>query len=224
MTNDGERTTSGAESGLPLAYRRAVARWGEPVGIEQARRRWADLVASAEQGRVTLIRHEDRDVWAALIPVRDLTEAVDRLPVWSLRDARPKLGELVDAAQGSWRTGSPATAQVLARHRRPVAALVAALDLEMRADLGQRLDVDTALRDGATITLTYHPDQPGRVGEHGDLISEPEPGGFMAIANDDDGAQLGCGFGTTAIAALLSLYRPGQSSDLPAELYDEAPF
>jgi hypothetical protein len=88
------------------------------------RQQWAELVAAADAGTITLIPHGDRGVWAALVPVRDLTEPVDRLPVWSLRDARPKLGDLVAAAHGQWQASSPPTPQVLTRHRRPVAALV----------------------------------------------------------------------------------------------------
>lgn len=210
---------------LPLRYRRAAARWGEPVGIEEARLRWAQLVAAAEAGTVTLIQHSDRGNWVVLIPLDHLATPVEALPVWSLREARPKLGELVAAAHGNWKLGERPAPQVLTRHRRPVAALMHAMDLEARTDRGDRLDVDAVLRNGATITLTYHPDQPGRVGEHGTVVVEPEPGGFMAVVRDERDADAGFGYGTTAIEALLGLYQPRGASTLPAELYDsEAPF
>ncbi|HEY6793463.1 MAG TPA: type II toxin-antitoxin system Phd/YefM family antitoxin [Kineosporiaceae bacterium] len=208
---------------LPTVYRRAVARWGEPLGIEDARQRWADLVTAAEAGTITLIRRGDRDDWVALVPIQDLTEPVDQLPVWSLRDARPKLGHLVVAATGQWQTSSPPTPQVLTRRGRPVAALVAAMHLARQVDLGERLAADAVLMDGATITLTYHPDQPGSINEDDDVVNEPEPGGFMALATDDAGNNIGVGYGATAVEALLGLYQPRQHGDLPAELYDAEP-
>lgn len=214
------------ERALPSVYRRAIARWGQPLGIQQARGRWAELVVAAEAGTITLIAREDERSnqepgdWVALVPTRELTVPLEEFPLWSLREARPKLGELISAA-GSWLRGP--VPQVLTRHRRPVAALVAAIDLSFRADHGTRLDLDTTLRQGATVTVRYDPGTPGWVSEDGDG-DPPEPGAFLAIAHDTDGAQVGRGVGDTAIEALLGLYQPRVSTELPADLYDEPPF
>lgn len=217
---------------LPMAYRRAVACWGQPVGIEAARRQWAKLVTLAEEGTITLIGRDERGTegeWAALVPVRELTQPLDGLPMWTAREARAKLGALVSAAIGSWLTGREPVVQVLTRRRVPVAALVAVSHIGWQADvLGERLDPDTILHNGGTITIAYHAGEPGTINEDGDVVDPPEPDAVVATAVDPSGDHLGTGSGTTATAALLALHNPRAETSLPAELhgvplYDQKP-
>ncbi len=136
---------AGNGTGVPPVYQEMVEHWGDPVGVEEARNRWGELVAVAEAGTVTLIaRDRSGPGWVALVPLSEVIEPLDRCPVWALSAARPKLGDLVDGAADFLH---PIT-HVLARHRRPVAALVAAVVLDGRPDSGERLDIEDLLADG----------------------------------------------------------------------------
>ncbi|WP_165953874.1 type II toxin-antitoxin system prevent-host-death family antitoxin [Streptomyces sp. 8K308] len=90
----------------------------ETVLIEAARGRWAELVRAAEDGQVTRLRDRDSGAEASLVPLSRAGEPTAvGWPVWSVTDARPKLGDLVRGAAD----GQPV---VLARRGRPVAELV----------------------------------------------------------------------------------------------------
>ncbi|WP_330335754.1 hypothetical protein OHS33_39610 (plasmid) [Streptomyces sp. NBC_00536] len=209
--------SAGSEpASTPSAYRELVLQWGQPLGIEEARARWGQVVAAAEEGAITLVTAESRGYreWAAVVPVREVVEA-GRCPVWSLSEARPKLGDLVADA-----TRVPeAAAQVLTRHRRPVAAVVAAVTLVHRPKAGERIDVDRLLRSGGTVVLGFDPGQDGAVDDHGDLLHEPEDPRYTAVARASDGREIGQGAGDSIADALLRLWQP------PAHLYsDEPPF
>ena len=109
--------------------------------------------------------------------------------------------------------------QILPRHRRPVVALVAALTLVDLPPDGERIDIDTHLRAGGTITLEFDPGQDGATDEEGDLFHEPIPQGYIARAKEADGTEIGQGEGDSVAEALLRLWRP------PAHAYsDEPPF
>src|SRR5207247_10183562 len=120
-------------------------------------------------------------------------------PVWALSAARPKLGDLVSAAADFLH---PVT-QVLARHRRPVAALIAAVVLDGRPDAAERLDTEDLLTAGGTVTLAYDPGISGEVSEDGDVTQEPWPALFTATARDHAGAEIGGGAGDSIAEALL---------------------
>lgn len=202
----------------PTALVHAVGRWGSPVGVEEARKRWADLVMLAESGTSTLITHERSGwAWAVVVPLAELYEQQWQLPSHPVSDARPKLAKLVRDAQA----GTP---QLLRRHYTAVAAVMTA-DRVISVPPGERLDVDELLREGATITLTYDPGVTGRCGPDGDVEQEPEPDFVLAIAVDPSGGEIGTGTGDTVSHALASLYRP--PTERPVEYYsgsDDPPF
>jgi antitoxin (DNA-binding transcriptional repressor) of toxin-antitoxin stability system len=184
----------------PAALVYAVGRWGRPVGVEDARKRWAELVSLAESGTPTLITQERSGwAWAVLVPLAELYEPQWSLPTHQVSAARPKLAGLVRAAQA----GTP---QLLHRHYTAVAAVMTA-DRVISVPPGERLDVDELLRSGATITLTYDPGFEGSMTEDGDLAQEPEPAFVMASALDPAGGEIGLGTGTTAAQALALLHR-----------------
>lgn len=184
----------------PTALVYAVTRWGQPVGVEDARKRWAELVKLAESGTPTLITHERSGwAWAVLVPLVELYETQWLLPTHQVSAARPKLAGLVRAAQG----GTP---QLLHRHYKAVAALMTA-DRGISVSPGERLDADELLHEGATITLTYDPGVQGRCGPDGDVVQEPEPDFVLATAVDPSGGEIGTGTGDTAAEALALLRR-----------------
>src|SRR5437868_1191702 len=118
-------TTHMWDPSMPPVYQDLVMRWGGPVGVEEARNRWGELVSAAAD---------------FLHPVP----------------------------------------QVLARYRRPVAALIAAVVLDGRPDAGERLNVETLLTGGGTVTLAYEPGISGATNEAGDVTQEPWPPCFTA--------------------------------------------
>src|SRR5206468_7746808 len=95
----------------------------------------------------------------------------------------------------------------LARHRRPVAALIAAVVLDGRPDAAERLDTEDLLTAGGTVTLAYDPGISGEVSEDGDVTQEPWPALFTATARDHAGAEIGGGAGDSIAEALLRLQR-----------------
>ncbi|WP_161983025.1 hypothetical protein [Candidatus Frankia alpina] len=192
-----------------------MGRWGQPVGVEEARKRWAELVTLAESGSPTLITHERSGwAWAVLVPLAELYESQEMLPVHQVSAARPKLAGLVRAAHG----GTP---QLLHRHYTAVAALMTA-DRVIGVPPGERLDVDELLREGATITLTYDPGVEGLCGPDGDIVEEPEPALVLATAVDPSGGEIGTGTGDTVAQALASLHR--RPTERPLEYARESPF
>src|SRR5512139_758424 len=162
---------------VPPAYRTLVDRHGLPVEVEEARSRWAELVAVAESGTITLITREGL-AWAALVPMSEVAEPATRLPVWALSAGRAKLGWLVLESQ--------AQAQVLTRHRRPVAAVIGAHVLGDRPEPADRIAAEKLLEDGRRIVLQFDPGTPGRMGHDGEVAEYPEPSCYTATAIDWD--------------------------------------
>ncbi|RAS57838.1 hypothetical protein C8D87_12121 [Lentzea atacamensis] len=202
---------------VPPAYQRVLNRFGEPVGIKEGRKRMSSLVTAAEAGTITLIAPDRRrGGWAAFVPLSEVADPLGRAPVWSMAAARPKLGDLVAAASDWW---AP-VAQILARYNKPVAALISAVLLEDRPDVGERLDAVELLRNGATITLDFDPGETGSINEHGDVYVEPYPATFSAVVRDHAGAEIASGGGDSITEALLRLRRVSPS----APNADEPPF
>lgn len=202
----------------PTALVLAVGRWGQPVGVEEARSRWSELVSLAESGTPTLITHERAGwTWAVLVPLAELYEPQWSLPKHQVSAARSKLAGLLRDAQA----GTP---QLLHRHYRAVAAVMTA-DRVINVSPGERLDVDELLREGATITLTYDPGVEGRCGPDGDVVQEPEPDFVLATAVDPSGVEIGTGTGDTAALALALLHRrPAEKPIEYCRANDEIPF
>lgn len=199
------------EADVPPAFRTLVDRLGPPVPVEEARsQRWSELVAAAEAGTITLITREGRE-WAALVPMSEVAEPVAWLPMRPLSQARAKLGHLVYE--------SHARAQVLTRHRRPVAAVVDATVLIDRPVPTDRLAVETLLEDGHRIVLEFDPGVEGRIGHDGEVAQEPEPACYTATAVDRTDTTVAVGVGPTLGEALLRLAPPAD-----VELVDEPPF
>ncbi|MDN3262865.1 hypothetical protein QWJ26_24275 [Streptomyces sp. CSDS2] len=209
--------TAAVPAHVPPSYKELVEQWGPAVGVEEARTRWGQFVAAAEAGTVTLIAMDTTaslgyPTWAALAPL-DTVADPGRCPVWPLTSARPKLADVVLAAT-RFPDGTP---QILTRHRRPVAALVAALTLVDLPPAGERIDVDTFLREGGTIALEYDYGHPGSTTPDGDVDQEPIPERYIARATEADGREVGQGEGNSVAEALLRLWRP------PAHLYSAEP-
>ena len=215
----------------PVAYRDLAERFGAPASIEDARITWSFVVKAAEKGTViTLIAPggPSRGDWAAVVPVSEVPDP-RRCPVWPVSEARPRLGEVVQAAT-DYRDPVP---QILARHHQPVAAVLAARILEdMPAD-GERIDVQTLLEEGGKVTLEYDPGESGTMDSRGDVLDPPVPGGFTATAVDWQGTEIGYGGGDTPAEALLRIHRrparAGQGStdpwaDTGGPYTDEPPF
>jgi hypothetical protein len=188
----------------PIAYRDLAERFGAPASIEDTRLTWSHVVRDAANGTaITLIAPggPTRGDWAAVVPVSQVPDP-RRCPVWPVSQARPRLGDVVQAAT-DYRDPVP---QILARHRQPVAAVIAASILEdMPADV-ERIDVPSFLEEGGKVTLEYWPGQDGHVTEDGD-IDPPEPGGFLVTAVNWQGAEVGHGDGGTLAEALLRVHR-----------------
>jgi prevent-host-death family protein len=199
------------DTDVPPVFRDLVDRLGPPVPVEEARsQRWSELVAAAEAGTVTLITREGRE-WAALVPMSEVADPVAWLPMWPLSEARAKLGHLIYE--------SHARAQVLTRHRRPVAAVVGATVLLDRPAPADRLPAEALLEAGHRIVLEFDPGVEGRMGWDGEVAQEPEPACFLATAVDRDDRTVAVGIGPTMGEALLRLAPPAD-----VDLVDEAPF
>jgi prevent-host-death family protein len=159
------------------------ARYGPPVGVEDARAQWGTLVRAAKDGTTTLITRE-RWEWAALVPLSQVSGVLSGLPVLSLSTARAKLGDLVRQAAQPYDEGPV----LLTRHRSPVAALISARRLLGRQAARRRPAAEELLAEGRTITLAGGP-----------------LGGITAIARDRDGEVVATGSGDTVAEALRSL-------------------
>ncbi|MFI6179451.1 hypothetical protein ACIA8R_28200 [Nonomuraea sp. NPDC051191] len=172
-----------------ISYSELEERLGVPIGVEEARSRWGALVSAAGEGQVTLITRE-RWEWAALVPLSKVSGVLAGLPVVSLSTGKAKLGDLVRQVAEPY-DDSPV---LLARHRTPVAALIAATRL-----LSPRVGVqvarpgaggaDALLREGCTVTLSCH----------------PTGSGVIAVARDRDGGEVAVGTGDTLEQALRAL-------------------
>ena len=207
------------KAGWPHELGLAAERWGAPVGVYDARRRWSELVGLAEAGTATLIAVQRRPSWtswAVLAPLGELYEPQWSLTVHAVSDARPILATLVRDAKA----GRP---QLLHRHGTAVAAVMSA-DRVVRAEPGARLDVDALLRAGATITLTYDPGVEGICTPDGDVDQAPEEATVTATAVDASGGHLGAGVGFTAHEALALLHRHPAETPITYSLDDEPPF
>lgn|GEM_PF-1248661 len=207
----------------PIAYRDLAERFGAPASIEDARNTWSHVVKGAETGTViTLIAPGGpaRGDWAAVVPVSEVPDP-RRCPVWPVSEARPRLGDVVQAAT-DYRDPVP---QILARHRQPAAAVIAASILEGMPGDGERLDVQTLLEEGGKVTLEHDPGESGVMGADGDVLFPPEPGaGFTATVTDWQGTEIGWGSGDTLAEALLHIRRrPGRTSHdgQPVDPWDE---
>lgn len=97
-----------------------------------------------------------------------------------------------------------------------LAATIGALTLVDLPPDGERIEVDTLLRQGGTITLHFNPGHDGATDEDGDMVQEPIPAGYIAIARED-GREVGHGEGDSVAEALLRLWRT------PARLYSAEP-
>ncbi|MEO3867997.1 hypothetical protein ABGB18_04115 [Nonomuraea sp. B12E4] len=164
-------------------YEELEARFGPPVGVEDARARWGTLVKAARNGGTTLITRE-RWEWAALVPLSEVSGLLSGLPLVPLSTARSKLGDLVRQVAQPYGE-SPA---LLGRHRTPVAGLVAARHLLTRPASRRRPGADELLSDGTTITLARLAD-----------------GVVAAIARDAAGNEIAAGSGGDVNEALRAL-------------------
>jgi prevent-host-death family protein len=168
-------------------------------------------VAAAEAGTITLITRDGYE-WAALVPLSEVAEPVAALPVWSLSEARNKLGHVVRE--------SHAAAQVITRHRRPIAAVLDATVLVDRPAPAARIAAEALLQAGRRIELRFDEGNPGRMGYDGDVVEEPEEQYYLATALDHDERVVAVGTGPTLGEALLRLSAPPAA----VEVADEAPF
>ncbi|MEV0217713.1 type II toxin-antitoxin system Phd/YefM family antitoxin [Micromonospora sp. ALFpr18c] len=188
-----------------------VDRLGPPVPVEEARtQRWTELVAAAEAGTITLITRDGYE-WAALVPLSEVAEPVAALPVWSLSEARNKLGQVVRE--------SHARAQVITRHRRPIAAVLDATVLVDRPAPAARIAAEALLQAGRRIVLQFDEGNPGRMGHDGDVVEEPEEQCYLATALDHDERTVAVGIGPSMGEALLRLAAPAA-----VEVAAEPPF
>jgi hypothetical protein len=212
--------------GVPHVYQGLVEFVGPAIGVEEARARWGDLVAAAESGTVTLIARDPGGRtwdWVALVPLSEVAEPLAQCPVWTLTDARRKLGGVIAAAAAFSGpvAGSP---QILARHRTPVAAVIAAIALVDRPVAADRLTIETVLHAGGAVTLTHFPGVSGATDEDGNVIQEPEEAAYLATATAHDGAHLGSSEGPTVAEALLRLHhRNSSATPWPDSWYSNEP-
>ncbi|SEG97154.1 prevent-host-death family protein [Nonomuraea solani] len=165
------------------SYDELEARFGPPLGVEEARARWGTLISAARSGTTTLITRE-RWEWAALVPMSAVPGMLSGLPVLSLSTARAKLGDIVRQAAQPYDEGP----LLLTRHRTPVAALVAARRLLDRPAPQRRPPLEELLTEGRTITLARGPQDD-----------------IAAIARDRDGTVMAAGSGGDIAEALRSL-------------------
>ncbi|NBE94772.1 type II toxin-antitoxin system prevent-host-death family antitoxin [Nonomuraea sp. KC401] len=165
------------------AYDELVARLGVPLGVEDARARWGSLVREARSGTTTLITRE-RWEWAALVPLSAVPGVLSGLPLVPLSTARAKLGDLVRQVAHPYEH-EPV---LLSRHRRPVAALVAAAGLTDGSAPRTLPTADVMLLGGGTIVLAL--DAHGRI---------------TASVRDQEGAEVALGTGDSIEQALDAL-------------------
>ncbi|NUW36350.1 type II toxin-antitoxin system prevent-host-death family antitoxin [Nonomuraea sp. SMC257] len=163
-----------------------VARFGAPLGVEEARAHWGRLTRAAQDGATTLITRE-RWEWAALIPVTEVPGPLTGLAVLPLSTARRKLGDLVRQATLPYEDGP----LLLTRHRTPVAALIAARSLAGQEAREHRLVVEDLLRDGHTVVLSRLPVAAGSA--------------YSAVVRDAGGADVAAGTGDSVDEALRRL-------------------
>ncbi|MFF2619700.1 type II toxin-antitoxin system Phd/YefM family antitoxin [Kitasatospora sp. NPDC058046] len=184
--------------------------------MEEARERWAELVAAAGVGTTVLVARQDASglVWyrlTELVPLSEAAVPLEQCRPWSLSSARPKLSDLVAAA-----TDFPGAApQVLTRHRRPVAALVAAIDSVDQPDGGERIDVESFLQGGGTVQISSDPGRSGAVNEDGSVTQDPVEECFIVTAHDHTGTKIGYGAGHSVAEAMLRLHRPPPTPATP---------
>jgi antitoxin (DNA-binding transcriptional repressor) of toxin-antitoxin stability system len=208
----------------PPQFQELVRRLGPPVGIEEARSRWSALVAAATTGTITLITRQGPGYpqWTALVPLAEVHDPLADCPVHTLLTARKTLGDLIDTAANAWGHGR---AQLITKRGALVAALIPAAALAGR---GEPVSVEQLLYKGGTVTLTYYPGVDGATNEDGDVVVDPEPDGFEAVATDIDGNRIGTGCGNTVADALRITRREpwGEDSAEPAPYpySDEPPF
>ncbi|MEO3887723.1 type II toxin-antitoxin system prevent-host-death family antitoxin [Nonomuraea sp. B5E05] len=165
------------------AYDELVARLGAPLGVEDARARWGALVREARSGAITLITRE-RSEWAALVPLSEVSGLLSGLPLVPVSTARGKLGDLVRQVAHPYEH-EPV---LLSRHRRPIAALVAAARLIDGPAPRQLPTADVMLLGGGTIVLAL--DEHGRT---------------TASVRDQEGAEVAFGSGDSIGQALDAL-------------------
>ncbi|MEW1845429.1 type II toxin-antitoxin system prevent-host-death family antitoxin [Nonomuraea angiospora] len=171
----------------PPSYAELHARYGTPLGVEEARARWGSIVKAARSGETILVTRE-RWEWAALVPLSKVRGIWSGLPLVPLSTARAKLGDLVRQVTQPY-DESPV---LLGRHRTPVAALISARDLIDRAAPPSRTGAEALLLDGHAVTLTCDLDAPaGPV--------------FSAVAVDRQGEAVAAGSGADLREALGSL-------------------
>ncbi|MGW6505059.1 type II toxin-antitoxin system prevent-host-death family antitoxin [Nonomuraea angiospora] len=171
----------------PPSYAELHARYGTPLGVEEARARWGSIVKAARSGETILVTRE-RWEWAALVPLSKVRGIWSGLPLVPLSTARAKLGDLVRQVTQPY-DESPV---LLGRHRTPVAALISARDLIDRAAPPPRTGAEALLLDGHAVTLTCDLDAPaGPV--------------FSAVAVDRQGEAVAAGSGADLREALGSL-------------------
>jgi antitoxin (DNA-binding transcriptional repressor) of toxin-antitoxin stability system len=177
------------------AYDELEARFGPPIGVEDARARWGSLVRAATDGTTTLITRE-RWEWAALVPLSEVSGVLSGLPVASLSTARSKLGDLPYED----------TPVLLTRHRTPVVALVAARRLMARPAPRRRPSAEALLSGGHSITLALAGD-----------------GVITAIARDREGNEVAAGSGGDIGEALYTLAAPGGYSETAGSISASGP-
>lgn len=168
------------------SYDELVTLLGVPVSVEDARARWSSLVDAAKNGSTIMITRE-RWEWAALVPLSKVGGVWSGLTLVPLSTARSKLGDLVRQVADPY-----AEPVLLGRHRTPVAGLVAARVLLDRAAASDHPDADALLAGGHTITLSHDPVEK--------LV--------VAVARDQDGAEISAGAGRSAREALRALAEP----------------
>jgi antitoxin (DNA-binding transcriptional repressor) of toxin-antitoxin stability system len=168
-------------------YDELVARLGVPVSVEDARSRWASLVDAARNSTTTMITRE-RWEWAALVPLSRVSGVLSGLSMVPLSTARTKLGDLVRQVADPY-YNEPV---LLGRHRKPVAGLVSAQELLERDAPPAHPDADALLAGGHTITLSRDPVR--------QLV--------VAVARDQNGAEISAGAGRSAAEALRFLAKP----------------
>lgn len=168
------------------SYDELVTLLGVPFSVEDARARWRSLVEEARNGDTVVITRE-RWQWAALVPLSKVGGMWSGLPLVPMSTARSKLGDLVRQVADPY--GEPV---LLGRHRTPVAGLVAAHVLLDRAAPSDHPVADALLVGGHNIVLS-HDSVEGRV---------------VAVARDENGAEVSAGAGRNSREALRALAEP----------------
>ena len=141
------------------------------------------------------------------------------------RPERAEAADLVSARRGSWRAG--AEEGVAGGIEGSAEAVIDARTLSGLPGEADRIDLQSLLEEGGSVTLTYDPGQSGRCDEQGDMVDEPIDPAFVATALGWGGAVIGSGSGTTIAEAMLRVYR--RQAPLPdlgdsGTYSDEPPF